>query len=430
MFHPEILEQIKEERARDGFIYPWYGKYSIAELAPSVQSLFGFPAPRPTFPQNFFSKLPGTYKKIILFAIDGFGYSHFTKNYKNLSFFDRLQDRGEVFPITSVFPSTTPAALTSIYTGLTPQEHGLPEWTVYFEEFDSIVEPLLFRKHKSGDRESLVKIGGKPEVLFEGKSIFNQLAEHDIKSYYFIYQDYFPSSYSSITSAGSHVQPFCDGRDLMQKLTAAVETASEATYFFVYWSNIDSAQHAYGPQSVPHTRALGEFSDLVENEFLKKLSPAAAEDTLLLLSSDHGQTDIRGEDILYLGKYVYLNDTYSKNKSGERILPTGSPHDVFLFIDPAKVQETIQLLQKDLQGKAEVLTTRAALSRGLFGIGKASQKFINRIGNILILPYPSVHIWYEYFPPETYHQLGIHGGLSEEEMIVPFAIAELKNLVN
>lgn len=429
MFHPEILEQIKKKRSRDGFIYPFYNKYSIAELVPSIQSLFGTSPSRSTFPATFFDKHPGPYKKIVTFIIDGFGYNHFTQYHQHLSFFNRLQERGEVYPITSVFPSTTPAALTTIYTGLTPQEHGLPEWTVYFEEFDAIIEPLLFRKQKTGARDSLVQVGGKPEMLFAGNTIFSQLGSANISCYNFIFQEYFPSTYSTAAFTGSHVQTFKNGLDLMAKLRAAIEASSGPAYFFVYWSAIDSAEHSHGPHSLQHTHALAEFSDIVEKEFLQKIKPAAAEDTLFMLSADHGQTAIRGEDILYLGKYVYLNDSYLRAKSGHSIFPTGAPHDVFLFIDPVNFDQILQLLNRDLEGKAEVLTTSEAISRGLFGVGTPIKRFINRIGNILILPYPGVHIWYEHFPPETFQQLGTHGGLSEEEMIVPLAMANLKDLL-
>jgi predicted AlkP superfamily pyrophosphatase or phosphodiesterase len=430
MFHPEVLEQIKQEKMRGGFIYPFYGMYSIAELAPTIHSLFGIPVSRPTLPSNFFNNYSQKYQKIITFIIDGFGYNHFTEYHKNLSFFDKLQDRGEVYPLTSVFPSTTPAALTSIYTGLTPQEHGLPEWTVYFEEFDAIIEPLLFRKQKSHKRDSLITQGGKAEMLFWGDTIFTQLAQSAIPSHNFMYRDYATSSYSSMVATGSEVQTFGSGSELMSKLRATIQTTPGSTYFFVYWSFIDSAQHAYGPSSIQHTHALAEFSDLIENELLQKIQPADVANTLLLLSADHGQTSIRGEDILYLDKYVYLNEAYSNGKNGQSILPTGAPHDVFLFIDPSKLEETLRLLKKDLEGKAEVLTTAEAISRGLFGINIPSQRFLNRIGNILILPYPGIHIWYEHFPAKTFLQLGTHGGLSENEMIVPLAIAELKNLLD
>lgn len=430
MLHPEILEEIYQERKVNDFVYPFYEKYSIAEIAPSIQRLLGITPTRTTFPSSFFSGFSGSYEKIITCIVDGLGYDHFEHYHTKLAFFHDLASKGEVFPITSVFPSTTPAALTTIHTGRPAQEDGLPEWTVYFQEFDCIIEPILFRKQKTSARDGLLEIGATPDILFEGSTLYTKLRDVGIPSYYFMYEEYFPSAYSSVTTKGSKVVTFHHGNDLIVKLRHALETTKEQAYFFIYWSFIDSVEHAFGPNSVQHSHALAAFNDLFTTQFLQKLKPEGVKNTLFLLSADHGQTRIRGEDILYLGKYEYLNDTYLYNKNGEKILPTGAPHDVFLFIQPAKVQEIVTRLQQDLEGKAEVITTTEAIARGLFGIRALSTNFLNRTGTVLILPYPGVHVWYEHFPPETFLQNGTHGVLSTEEMIVPFAIAELDKLLS
>jgi len=429
MFHPEILEIIKKEKLQDSLLYPFYNQYSIAEVVPTILNIFGIQTERSSFPYTMWKEKATECNKVITFVVDGFGYNHFNTYFEKLSFFNILQNRGEVYPITSVFPSTTPAALTTLHIALTPVEHGLPEWTVYFEEFDEIIEPLPFRIQKTEEREGLLKIGGKPEVLFEGKTIYSTLGEQNIKSYYFIYEDYYPTSYSSLTSKGSEVITFSNGEELMKKLVQKIEEETQPSYFFVYWSFIDSSEHIFGPESVEHTHQLAYFSDLLDKNFLKKINHEKVKDTLFLLTADHGQARIRGEDILYLGKYAYLNSNYQKGRKKQSILPTGAPHDVFLFIYPPKLQETITLLKKDLEGKALVLTVEEAIKKGLFGSNRPSEKFLKRIGNLLILPYKDTHIWYEHFPPETFKQLGTHGGLSEEEMVVPFAIARLEDLV-
>lgn len=428
MFHPELLNFIKQEKARDGFIYPFYDHFSIVEIGPTILSLFNIHQERNTLPREFLESAASGSQRIILFTIDGLGYNHVSKFYEKVPFFNTLQEKGEIYPLTSVFPSTTPAALTTIHTGLTPQEHGLPEWTVYFEEAEAIIEPLMFRRQKTHERDGLLKSGLQPSVLFEGKTVYQQLEEHGIPSYYFIYEEYYPSAYSSVAMSGSTVITFRDGEDLMIKLLKTLEEHPEPAYFCVYWSKIDSIAHAYGPESFEHRKAIGEFSDLILKNFIAKLNPTIARETLLLLTADHGQTQIKGEDILYLGHYVYLNERYIKNKKEEAILPTGAPHDVFLFIDPSKISETVKQLRIDLQNRAEVIPTEEAFHRGLFGLHTPVQRFKNRVGNVLILPKPGNHIWYEHFPKETFLQLGTHGGLSEEEMIVPFGVAKISDL--
>ena len=77
---------------------------------------------------------PVNSKKVVLFLIDGFGYKQWLNYADKYEFLKRFTKKGVVTPITTVFPSTTAAALTTINSGLTPQEHGLPEWWVYFDE--------------------------------------------------------------------------------------------------------------------------------------------------------------------------------------------------------------------------------------------------------------------------------------------------------
>jgi hypothetical protein len=129
-----------------------------------------------------------------------------------------------------------------------------------------------------------------------------------------------------------------------------------------------------------------------------------------------------------LNSYPHVDDNFQRSPQGKRILPTGSPHDVFLFIDPKKKDETVFFLKEELLGRADVLTREEALAAHLFGTNKPHPKFLKRIGNVLILPYNDYHVWYEFLPTKPFGQLGIHGGLSEEEMIVPFVIVPLQSM--
>ncbi|MFA6410903.1 MAG: alkaline phosphatase family protein, partial [Candidatus Buchananbacteria bacterium] len=105
-------------QSKANLIKPRYGQNSIAEIAPSVLSLFGVSTKRKIFP--FLKKEKNKYQKVILFIVDGFGYDHFKKYQKNLPLIKKLKKNGQIRQITSVFPTTTASALTTIYTGLTP----------------------------------------------------------------------------------------------------------------------------------------------------------------------------------------------------------------------------------------------------------------------------------------------------------------------
>jgi hypothetical protein len=55
-------------------------------------------------------------------------------------------------------------------------------------------------------------------------------------------------------------------------------------------------------------------------------------------------------------------------------------------------------------------------------------QFLDRAGNLLILPYRNETVWFEHFPDIKYNPVGQHGGLNEEEMLVPLAVTKLNNL--
>jgi hypothetical protein len=71
-------------------------------------------------------------KSVVLIAIDGLGYNFFKRHCKNSPLNKYLAGS-----ITSVFPSTTAAAMTTIYTGVAPLNHGILAWFTYFKELAS-----------------------------------------------------------------------------------------------------------------------------------------------------------------------------------------------------------------------------------------------------------------------------------------------------
>lgn len=426
MVHHKLLNKIRGERVYEDFLYPYYNGYSIAEIGASIETLFGKQPQRPALQLE--NIRPRSKQKIIMLMIDGFSYFHFVKNYKRLPFLKKFGERGDVYPITSVFPSTTPAALTTIHTGLTPQEHGLPEWNVYFVEFDRIIETLPFKTWDMSESDGLLKQGGNRAMLYEGTTVYQRLQEQGIKSYTFVYKDYSNSAYSTSVHSGSQVVPYAESHDMFNSLIDLLHKDEGPTYYFVYWPKIDSVAHQYGPDSNEHLAAIEYFATALEEQFIHRVDPTIAKQSLLLMTADHGHSNIKKDDIINLNKYPAIEKNFMVGPQGRKILPTGSPHDVFLFIQPEKIKEVMDFLTEELRGMADVITTEEALKAGLFGLNQPNPKFIKRIGNVLILPYKHYHVWYEFLPDAPFHFLGIHGGLSEEEMIVPFGIVELQRL--
>jgi len=90
--------------------------------------------------------------------------------------------------------------------------------------------------------------------------------------------------------------------------------------------------------------------------------------------------------------------------------------------------ESQELLRKKIGDKAKVVETKDAINDGLFGQGNVGNQFVDRAGNLLILPYGNETVWFEHFKDIKYNPIGQHGGLNLEEMVVPLAVTRLDKL--
>jgi len=423
-----ILEEIKkqiEKRQQREFIYPCYENYCFSNIPSAVLYLFGLQKNSPL--SGILDKAeitPANSKKVVLFLIDGFGYKQWLEYADKYVFLKRFTKKGVVAPMTTVFPSTTAATLTTINSGLTPQEHGLPEWWVYFDELDKIIATLPFTPLGEEGRDTLLKAGVDPKILFDGKTIYENLSKSKIPSFTFIRDTYAESAYSKSVHRGSETISFINSSDLLVNLREKIAEVQTPAYFYVYWDVVDSISHAYGPHTEQYLTELNGFFYLMQEEFIQKIDKDLAEKISILITADHGQVNINPKETIYLNQYPEVVDNFQIGPSGNKILPWGNPRDVFLAVKPEKLNQVFEFLTKNLYNKITVMKTEKALKEGLFGQGDLHKKFKNRIGNILILPRGNSTVWYKHFKDEKIDLLGMHGGLSSDEMLIPFAVAK------
>jgi hypothetical protein len=110
------------------------------------------------------------------------------------------------------------------------------------------------------------------------------------------------------------------------------------------------------------------------------------------------------------------------------IAPSGAPRDVFLHLKKDKVDDCFNLLNNELDGIADVLRVKDAIDLGLFGSGRPCDEFLDRIGDLLVLPRGDLMVWFQVYPGKLFEMPGIHGGLSREEMLIPFAVSKLSDM--
>jgi Type I phosphodiesterase / nucleotide pyrophosphatase len=424
------IQQYIEDRTHGEVLYPCYESYSLSKVPSAVLALLGIPQPDHALFKMMQDNVAHrqSLPKVVLLLIDGFGWHQWLQYAERYDFFNRVTSRGIVAPITTVFPSTTAAALTTIHSGLTPQEHGLPEWWVYFDELDTIAASLPFTPLGAHGRDTLLKAGVKPSLLFRGKTIYQALAKARVPSFTFIRNVYAHSAYSSVVHKGSVTVPFINSSDLLVNLRQTIAGVSGPAYFFVYWDAVDAIAHTYGPHTEQYHAELAAFSYVLQRELIESIPGPAAADIVLMVTADHGHINVVPRQTLYLNRMAGLVDRLEVSQAGRRILPWGSPRDVFLRVQEERLPEIAAWLTKRLAGNATVMTSAEALQQQLFGTGKLHKRFKHRVGNLLILPKHDHLIWFEHLKGKKFSLRGMHGGLRPDEMLIPFAAAHLAAL--
>lgn len=398
------------------FVFPQYDGLSFANIPGTILDNFGIKSPNPPLKNEISKKIFGS-EKIILLLIDGLGYVSWQNYCQDIS------KKMEVFPLTSVFPSTTPAAITTINSGLLPSQHGLPEWFVYLKEIDRIIESLPFTPLGEKGPDYLASKGYNGSLLFNKETVHEKLAKKHIKSYTFLPKDYADSVYNKAVLKKSITVPYSKAPDLISSLFPCLKNEPGKAYYYIYWDKVDGISHKFGPSSKKYKEAVEEVLKDVIKRIMKEYS--FSKDTILLITADHGQISTNPEKTIYLNQFLKLEKNLRISKNNRIIPPWGNVHDVFLDIKKDKLEETFSYLSHELKGKATVIKISDAISYGLFGKSVLSQRFMDRIGNVLILPNSKNTVWYKYSKDYKYNLLGHHGGLSKEEMLIPFGIFKL-----
>jgi hypothetical protein len=139
-------------------------------------------------------------------------------------------------------------------------------------------------------------------------------------------------------------------------------------YFFVHLDSLDTISHEYGPSSYEAHVELSLITYLIHKDLVQKINSKTAKKTLMLVTADHGGLNVNPKQTTYL---KFSHNTISNLQTGEKrktILPTGSLREVFLHIKEDKILETKQLLEQKIGSKAQIIETKEAAKKGLFGV--------------------------------------------------------------
>ncbi len=416
----EIFQKAKNKKK----VIPRYQDYCFANIPNTILSLFDIEEAGVSLPADALPRKK--YKHIIVLIVDALGYFKFKKCQADFSF---LTDQAIVTPLTALFPSTTAASLATLSTGVLPKEHGLFEWHLYLPQVEEIIKTLPFCLSDSYQADELIRQGYKAELLLQEETIYEKLEKKGVKVLSFCHESYYKSAYNSVSKKGSLSVPFFDLAELSVKLTKNIKQVHHQhnkSLITVYVDYLDTMSHRWGPNNQVGTAEIKQILFMLQ-ETLRSLGKEDKKETLFLLTADHGQITIDPDKTIDLNKLSRLKDLLAVNSRGKTILGTGGRRDVFCHIKEGRIDEAIDYLKQELNDQAEIYRTEEILNKGWFGPGKASKRFRERLGDILILPRGNNTAWFV-SEEKKFTLYGHHGGLSPREMFIPLIACDLENL--
>jgi hypothetical protein len=403
-------------------LYPYYQGLSLLNIPSSLCRWLGAPdlAAAPLVPEiiSFFGE--GTARRVILVLVDALGMRHFRSwlDAHPGSAWGRMMERGLFAPITSVSPSTTSAALTTLWSGRSPAEHGVVGYELWLKEYGMVANmirhsPMSFDSSLSSPG-SLSMAGFDPERMLPWPTLGSHLASYGIKSYAFQHTAIARSGLSRMFFKDVDIRPFLSASDLWINLRGLLEKdPDERLFAWVYWSEVDSLGHVYGLETEHASAEFNILSRTFDDLFYSRLSERACRDTLVILAADHGQVETPYNPHYDLAQHPNLLRRL-------HIHPTGENRLFYLHPRPGQTEAVVEYIGRTWPRQFRLVDSGYALEAGLFGPGKPHPGLSDRVGDLLGAARQQAYLWWA---PKENHLRGRHGGLSADEMLVPFLAA-------
>lgn len=380
-------------------ILPDYGGGSIANLMRTLAEACGAPPPvqAPLAERYGLSARElARARNTLLLVVDGLGAGQLLAKGSGAL----RRHAGQT--LTSVFPSTTAAAIPTFMTGLTPAQHALTGWHMWLDEVQAVTAILpLSPRVGPPFAETPAQLTAR---LFDQPPIYSRMHR---PAWVISPREIAFSPFSAYHSRGADTLAYADLDGLMQTLAGVVRIPGRK-FVYAYWPTLDSTAHHFGTDS----RETGAVLDRFCAAFDGLLDTIAGSDTQLIVTADHGFIDSPPQRNLSLDDHPELARLLARPLCGEQRVAwcypkPGAAGDLARYID-ARLGHCIELVERDRM-----------LQEGWFGPGPAHPKLASRIGDFALLMRDNWTVK-DWLPGERRHALiGVHGGVSADEMRVP-----------
>ncbi len=418
------LKRIEQHRLPDldlgpKAVHPAYHGLSILNVPASIANWLGAPGlPHPPIDHAEFDDLASRARQVVVILVDAVGLNLFERwlggSAKSLQ---PLVSRGALGALTSVVPSTTSAALTTLWTGRSPAEHAILGYELFLREYGLVANMITHVPASfDGEVESLVHAGFDPKSFLPVPTMGPHLSEAGVESHAFLHSSIAGSGLSTMHYPEVDQHSFDDLSDLWISLRQLLDTASnKRRLIWSYFGNVDNLAHRYGPNDVRVEVEFAQFADSLMADFVVALSPEARRGTVLILMADHGQVATRKDPHFELRNHPDLVRRL-------HMLPSGENRLAYLYPRPGQADAVEEYIARTWPRMFRMLVSAHALEAGLFGPGQPAKAARSRIGDRLALSQGEGYLWWA---AKDNPLLGRHGSVTPEEMLVPFLMVRL-----
>ena len=322
------------------------------------------------------------YKNVIYICFDGLGIYPLKQNLGKGSFLRK----NIVKKITSVFPSTTTNATTTLHSALYPSQHGLFGWSLYFENLNQCVD-IYLRKNSYTGKQVVAK---EVEEYMEFDCFYDKnRSDYKITT---VFPSYVKSKQNNFV--------FETMDDMFKMLKKATENNNE-NFIFAYYGEPDSTMHTYGVTSKEAKEKIALINAYVEN-LAKELT-----NSVIVITPDHGQTDIT--------EYIKLYEDEALKSTIKTPFYLESRAVAFQVKNEEMFLKAVKKYKKD----AKLYKVRNLIKKNYFGPNTEKLKML---GDYILLMKNN----HKQFVFSDKHMLfkGHHTSLTKREMLLPLIIIE------
>lgn len=358
----------------DGLVLPDYDGACISGIVPALLD------PSSSWPA-WIPEVAADAEQVVLLVLDGIGWNQLVDR-RHLAPTMAAMIGG---PITSVAPSTTATALTSISTGVAPGLHGIMGYRMAVGR--EVLNVLRWSANGRDARSSIPPESLQSLDAFEGQRppVITRAEFRD----------------SGFTRAHLEKTRLVGWR-VASTLVAEISFALQRNepFVYAYYDGIDKIAHEFGLDR--HYDAEFAFVDRLVADVLEVLPPGA----VLVVSSDHGQVDV-GDDVVAPDAAVMSHVDVQSGEGRFRWLHARPGHARALF-DAALAHHA---------DRSWVVTVDQVIDEGWFG-PIVTDEARSRLGDVALVAREAL-AFSDPADSGAFPLRARHGSLTADEMFVP-----------